>query len=162
MDGNSPRRKRLDESPLVVALANQNGCRGRLIALGKLAHQPLCDRLGFIVESLLKDHLDGDATGLRCRLQDPHIGARQGRKWPRDLVGNIENIGAIAPARGERECRDGAPTKRGIKITEIGAASPAPSVDGLVRITHRHHRVAWEQNGEQRALSDAGVLILIE
>ena len=162
MDGDTPGRQRLDESPLVVALTDQNGGRWGLVALSKLADQPPCNRFGFIVERLLKNDLDGDTAGLRRRLQNPHIGPGQGGKWSRNLIGYVQNIRAIAPAGGERKCRDGSPAKSSVKIAEVGTTGPAPAIDGLVRVSHRHHRVAREQQGEQRALSDAGVLILIE
>ena len=114
------------------------------------------------MEGLVEDHFDRLSAGSGCRLEDSNIGAWQRCQWSRNLVGDVQHVRTVAPTGGEGEGGGCATPKGFVEITEVRTTSPPPAINGLIRIAHRHHRVVGEQDGEQRALGNARVLIFIQ
>ena len=135
---------------------------GRSPAARESRGEPARDELGLLLDRLGPGGLDASGTGERRRgqrrLRDPRVERLD------DRVGGIEDDAGIAPARRQvvhaRRRADVGEVVR--EPREVGGARAAPSVDRLVGVADRHHRVPAEQGRQQPGLHDARVLVLVE
>ncbi|MEY9486404.1 hypothetical protein RKD26_002198 [Streptomyces calvus] len=85
-----------------------------------------------------------------------------------EAVGEVQQAAAAAAVLAERLAGGGAAVGVGEvfgEVVEVGDGGAAPAVDGLAGVADSGHRVAGavpEQPGEEDALGDRGVLVLVE